>query len=98
MERNNMDQYKWIKQSYVRVFVLAAVITALIGLIIGKVVEANIYLEIGKWILLAGVVGFCACVLFTPLIAMLDPIRDKMFPEYGKKWWIKWIKNGFKSE
>ena len=98
LERNNMDPYKWIKQSFVRVFILAAVITGLIGLLIGKVVEASIYLEIGKWIVLAIVAGFSACILFAPIIGMLDPIRDKMFPEYGKKWWIKWIKNGFKSE
>lgn len=91
------DQYKWIKLSLIRAFCLAAVIVILVGLIIGKVVEANIWLEIGKWAVLAIVAGFCACILFTPLIGALDPIRDKMYPEFGKKWWIKWIKNGFKT-
>lgn len=92
-----MDEYKWIKQSFIRAFVLAAIITCLIGLIIGKVVEANIWLEIGKWLVLSIVVGFCACILLAPVIGVLDPIRDKMFPIYGKKWWLEWIKNGFKS-
>lgn len=91
-----MDEYKWIKKSLIRTFALAASITILVGLLIWKVVEANIWLEIGKWLLLAVVVGACACVVFVPFIYALDTVRDKMFPTYGKKWWLKWIKNGFK--
>ena len=87
-KRNNMDPYKWIKQSFIRIFFLAIIITGLVGLIIGKVTEASIYLEIGKWLVIALVAGFSSCVLLSPIVAILDPIRDKMFPEYREKWWI----------
>lgn len=97
LEKNNMDQYKWIKQSFIRAFLLAAAITIIVGLIIGKVVEANIWLEIAKWAALAIIVGICSCVVLAPVIGALDPVRDRMFPKYGKKWWLEWIKNGFKS-
>lgn len=91
-----MDQYKWIKTSFLRLFILSVVIVAVIGLIIGKVVEANVYLEIAKWAVLAIVCGVMACVVFTPVIAILDHLRDQLYPKFGKKWFWSWIKNGFK--
>lgn len=90
------DKYKWIYKSHIRAFVLAVVVVAIIGIFTGRLMETNIYLEIGKWIVIAIVAGFSSTFLLAPVIGALDPIRDKMFPEYGKKWWIKWIKNGFK--
>ena len=91
-----MDEYKWIKTSFLRLFVLTIVIVAIVGLAIGKVVEANIWLEIGKWVILAIVCGVMACVVFAPIINALDTLRDQLYPEFGKKWFIQWIKNGFK--
>lgn len=92
-----MDEYKWIKQSFIRLFILTVIIVGIVGAITWKVMEASVWLELGKWVVLAIVCGFSACILFAPVIAALDPIRDKMYPEFGKKWWIKWIKNGFKT-
>lgn len=93
-----MDEYAWIKLSLRRIFILTIIIVAAIGLIIGKVVEANIYLEILKWAGLAIVCAVLAVALLSPVVAILDYARDQLYPEYGKKWWIKWIKNGFKSK
>lgn len=93
-----MDEYAWIKLSLCRIFILTIIIVAAIGLIIGKVVEANIYLEILKWAGLAVVCAVLAAALLSPVVAILDYARDQLYPEYGKKWWIKWIKNGFKSK
>ena len=90
------NKTKWIEQSHIRAFVLTVIIVAIIGLTTGKVMEANIYLEIGKWIVIAVVAGVCASFLLAPLIGSLDVVRDKLYPEFGKKWWIEWIKNGFK--
>lgn len=91
------DKYKWIKQSFIRLFILTVVIVGIIGAITWKVMEANVWLELAKWVVIAIVCGFSACILFAPIIGALDPIRDKMYPEFGKKWWLKWIKNGFKT-
>lgn len=91
-----MNKYKWIINSFVKLFIITIVIVALIGLIIGKVVEANIWLEIGKWAVLAIICGFLVCLIFSPIIAILDHVRDQLYPQFKNKWFMTWIKNGFK--
>ena len=91
------DKYKWIKQSFLRLFILTVVIVGIVCALTWKVMEASVWLELGKWVVIAVMSGAIACLLFSPLIGILDTVRDRMFPEYGKRWWLKWIKNGFKS-
>lgn len=90
------NKYKWIIKSLISIFCFVAVLVCIIGLCIGKVVEATLLQEIFKWLLLAVICGAIACIVFMPIVAILDNVRDNLYPEFGKKWFLKWIKNGFR--
>ena len=89
---------KWALKVY---GVIAAVVVAVIwtiGLIVGKVVEATLFEEIAKWVVMALVVAVIVCAVCYVPVTMLSDARRRYYPEYGKKWFRHALKAAFGKE
>ena len=93
-----MDTKKWVKNAFITVAVVTVAIVALCGLLFGKIVEATLFEEIAKWVLLAVVLAGIMCVICYAPIMILGHIRDEYEPKYGKKWFWNWFTKPFKKE
>ena len=93
-----MDKVKWVKNAFLTVGIAAVVITLLVGLLFGTIVEETLFLEIAKWVLMAVLLGFLACALFYATIMIAGQRREMLYPQYGKKWWIEDIKRVFRKK
>lgn len=93
-----MNKLTWIKKAFITVAVVTVLVVALIGIIFGKLVEATLIEEIGKWALMAIVLAGIMCVICFAPIFLLGSVRDEYYPKYNKKWFIAWIKNGLKMQ
>ena len=71
--------------------IVIAIITV-IGFIFGKVVEAILFEEIAKWIVMSVVVAAIVCVICYVPVTMLSDARLKLRPEYGKGWFKQALK------
>lgn len=89
---------KWSLKVY---GVIAAVVVAVIwtiGLIFGKIVEATLFEEVAKWVLMAFVVALIVCVICYVPVTMASDARRRYYPQYGKKWFKHALKAAFGKE
>lgn len=93
-----MDKVKWAKKAFLTVGLTVVAIVLLIGLLFGTVVEATLFEEIAKWVLMAIILGFLVCGVFYVPIRSLADRRAMLYPQYGKKWWIEDIKRIFRKK
>lgn len=92
----NEEEYKWTKENNKwghKVFaVIGAIVVAIvgiIGLIFGKVVEATLFEEVAKWVVMAIGIALIVCVLCYVPVEMAKLARHEYYPKYGKKWFKK---------
>ena len=93
-----MDKVKWVKKAFLTVGLTAFGITLLIGLLFGTVVEATLFGEVMKWLLMAVLIGLLVCgILFAPIMIAADR-RAMLWDEYGKRWWIEDLLRPFRKK
>lgn len=92
------EDKKWTRKAYLTVFSVVFTVVMVLKFIFWKVVEATVFEEIAKTVLLAIVLGGFACLLFWVPITMLRDARRKLYPEYGKSWFKQLLKTTFKKK
>ena len=85
------DRVKWALKIYGSIFGVVIAIIAIIGLIFGKVIEGSLIAEVGKWAVMAVVVGLIVVGLAYVPVSLIGHRRDKLYPIYGKDWFKMWI-------
>ena len=65
-----MEKKKYCKRLMLRTAALVAVVMLIIGLCFGKVVEANVWEEVGKWVFMY----FPICAIFETFAYILAPL------------------------
>lgn len=92
------ENKKWTLKVYGVIAAVVLAIIGVIGLIFGKVVEATLFEEIAKWVVMGCAVALVVCcVLYVP-VTMLSDARRKFYPEYGRKWFKHALKVAFGKE
>lgn len=89
---------KWSLKVY---GVIAAVVVAVIwtiGLIFGKIIEATLFEEVAKWVVMAFVVALIVCAICYVPVTMASDARRRYYPQYGKKWFKHALKAAFGKE
>ena len=79
-----LENKRWTAKVYLCIEAFVIAVVAVIGLIFGKIVEATLFEEVAKWVLMAVVIGLIVCVIFYVPVTMLSDARRKLRPEYGK--------------
>lgn len=92
------EDKKWARKAFLTVFCVVATIVIVLKAIFWKVVEATVFEEIAKVILVAAVLGVLACVIFWVPITALRDARRKLYPKYGKNWFKELLKTTFKKK
>lgn len=86
------ENKKWTRKVYGIIASTVVAIIGIIGLIFGKVVEATLFEEIAKWVVMAIVIAVIVCVICYVPVTMLSDARLKLRPEYGKSWFKQALK------
>lgn len=86
------EDKKWTRKAFATVWAIVFVLVVVLKVIFWKVVEATVFEEIAKVILVAAVLGVLACVIFWVPITALRDARRKLYPEYGKDWFKQALK------
>lgn len=86
------EDRKWATKAFLTVGAIVIAIVAICGLLFGKVVEATLFEEIAKWVVMAIVLAILVDVILWVPITMLRDARRKLYPEYGKKWFKEAVK------
>lgn len=92
------SKIKWAKKIYSVIIPTVLAIVAVIGIVFGKVVEATLFQEVAKWVVMAVIITLLVCGLAYPIIGILASRRDMLYPKYGKKWFIEDIKRIFRKK
>ena len=74
-----MDKATFVKRVVLWTTIITAVIIAVIGICFGSVIEANLGEEIGKWVLMGGVV-----IVIVDILAYLVALPLYHHTKYGK--------------
>ncbi len=89
------ENKKWTRKVFFAIWGAVVAFIGVLGLIFGKVVEATLFEEIAKWVVMAAAVGIVVCVVAYVPVTMLSDARRKLYPEYGKKWFKQALKSAF---
>lgn len=87
-----IENKKWTVKVYLWIEIAVITIIGIIGLIFGKIVEATLFEEIAKWVVMAIIVGLIVCVICYVPVTMLSDARLKLRPQYGKGWFKEALK------
>ena len=76
-----MDKFTYVKRFAMWVAAICAALALIIGLCFGKVIEANLFEEVSKWVV--GVLALIAIIIEPLVIVVIAPsIYDH---KYGKR-------------
>lgn len=89
---------KWALKAYGVIAAVVVAVIGIIGLIFGKIVEATLFEEVAKWVVMALVVAAIVCVVSYVPVTILSDARRRYYPEYGKKWFKHALKAAFGKE
>ena len=80
------DNNKWGHKVFATIWASVVVFIGILGLIFGKIVEATLFEEIAKWVVMAAGVGLVVCVICYVPVELMKLARWKLYPQYGKAW------------
>lgn len=89
------ESKKWTVKAFAAVFGFVVAFIGIIGLLFGKIVEATLFEEITKWVVMAVIIGAIVCIICYVPITMLSDARRKLYPEHGKGWFKQALKIAF---
>lgn len=92
------ENRKWTVKAFLAIEAFVVAIIAIIGLIVGKVVEATLFEEVAKWAVMAILIGLVVCVVCYVPVTILSDARSELRPVYGKKWFKEALKKIFKKK
>lgn len=77
-----MDKFTYVKRFAIWTAVVCAVIALIIGLCFGKIVEANLFEEVSKWVV--GIIGLIAIIIEPLVIVVIAPYIYDIKKSKGK--------------
>lgn len=83
------ENNKWGHKVFAVIGAIVVAIVGIIGLIFGKVVEATLFEEVAKWVVMAIGIALIVCVLCYIPVEMAKLARHEYYPKYGKEWFKK---------
>lgn len=89
------ENNKWGHKVFATIWASVVVFIGILGLIFGKVVEATLFEEIAKWVVMAAGVGLVVCVICYVPVELIKMARWKLYPKYGKAWFKEAWKMAF---
>ena len=92
------ENKKWALKVYGVIASVVIAIIGIIGFVFGKIVEATLFEEIAKWVVMALVVAVIVCAVCYVPVTMASDARRRYYPLYGKKWFKHALKAAFGKE